>query len=107
MTFFAMAAGTLRHGFGLAPTQIFVEFSHSFLSPIILPPFPHLLSSNPFVGRLFILTESGREVESITFSWCSYYRALQMICGIVAGHYDGEHYWKMPAGQIDTNPNHR
>jgi len=53
-----------------------------------------------------IKESTGAQMESITFSWCSYYRALQLICEIVAGRYDDARYWKMPHGRIDTNPNH-
>jgi len=39
---------------------------------------------------------TGLQVESITFSWCSYYRALQLICEIVAGRYDAARYCPVP-----------
>jgi hypothetical protein len=50
---------------------------------------------------------TGGQVESITFSWCTYYRALELICEIVAGRYDNERFWILPSERIDTNPNHR
>lgn len=54
-----------------------------------------------------VINESiGAQVESITFSWCSYYRALESIREIVARHYDDAFYWHMPAGRIDTDPHH-
>jgi len=47
------------------------------------------------------------QVESITFSWCSYYRALQLICEIVAGRYDGQRYCHLPPARIDRSRRHR
>jgi len=54
-----------------------------------------------------IKESTGAQVESITFSWCSYYRALQLICEIVAGRYDGERCGILREGRIDPNPHHR
>ena len=51
-----------------------------------------------------IKESTGAQVESITFSWYSYYRALQLICEIKAGYYDGERYWRLPPEHIDTDP---
>lgn len=54
-----------------------------------------------------IQESTGAQIESITFSRCSYYRALELICEIVAGRYDDARYWWMPAGHIDPDPHHR
>ena len=54
-----------------------------------------------------IKESSGAQVESITFSWCLYYRALQLVCEIIAGRYDGARYWTLPEGRIDPDPHHR
>lgn len=54
-----------------------------------------------------IKESTGFQVESITFSWCSYYRALQLICEIVASRYDGQRCGILREAQIDRSPNHR
>ena len=54
-----------------------------------------------------IKESTGAQVESITFSWCTYYQALQLICEIVAGRYDGERCGILREEQIDRSPNHR
>ena len=54
-----------------------------------------------------VINEStGAQIESITFSWCSYYRALQLICEILAGRYDGQRCGVLREAQIDRAPNH-
>ena len=32
--------------------------------------------------------QTGRQIESITFSWCNYNKALQYIYSILEGHFD-------------------
>lgn len=58
-----------------------------------------------------IKEETGQQVESITFSWCSLEEAGKYIRQISAGYYDQDaDAWKTSIDlktQIDENPDHR
>ena len=55
-----------------------------------------------------IVKEDSRAlIESISFGWCDYYRALMYICQIVDGRYDNMPHGVLPQDRIDRSPNHR
>ena len=46
-----------------------------------------------------------RQVESITFSWCSYEEALGLIVRSVRGEFDGDS-WETPAPHVEDKATH-
>ena len=50
---------------------------------------------------------SWRQVESITFSWCPYAKALEYLREIVAGSYDDGAYGSIHASRIQTHEQHQ
>jgi hypothetical protein len=46
------------------------------------------------------------QVESITFSWCSYESALKLIRHVIAGEYDDADYAAPVEPQIETQEEH-
>jgi hypothetical protein len=53
----------------------------------------------------YAIVKAGRQIESITFSWCTQARALELITGLVSGEL-GEDLGPV-APRIDTSIPHR
>ena len=39
----------------------------------------------------YAVVRSGKQIESITFGWCSYYKALEIICELESGRLGAEY----------------
>lgn len=62
-------------------------------------------STGPDGAQEYGVFRGDKQIESITFGWCSYERALELINEVLAGDFDNEDYGVLP--QIVPTEGHR
>lgn len=61
-------------------------------------------STGPDGAQEYAVVRDGRQVESITFSWCTVPKALEIIRGLASGSLSAD--YGPAAERLDLSPNH-